>query len=293
MGIDNRSYMHDGGGGGGAVYRSGIGVGLPKPGPAIRWLLIINISGFICQLIFEAGGFHLSAYFGATLGGFWQLWRYITFQFLHGDFWHIGLNMLGLYFLGMPLESKFGTRKFIRFYLTCGVTAGLAYVIAAGILGLDPAFPLIGASGGVFGIILAAAVYFPHIRLLLFFFLPVPIRVAAVIIFGAMIVLVLQGDTNQSQFWSDIAHLGGAVASAVWIWVLPNMGSGIRNQKARRAEGAWQKKMNHRAAQQAEIDRILAKINEKGIASLTGKEKKTLQDATRAQQNQDNEIYRP
>ncbi len=293
MGIDNRTYMHEGGGSGGAVFRSGIGVGMPKPGPAIRWLLIINISVFLCQLIFETAGFKISDFFGATLGGWWQLWRYITFQFLHADFWHIGLNMLGLYFLGMPLENKYGTRKFIKFYLTCGVAAGLAYVIAAGMVGLPSGFPLIGASGGVFGIILAAAVYFPHIKLLLFFFLPVPIRVAAVLIFGAMIVLVLKGDTNQGQFWSDIAHLGGAVAAAVWIWVLPNLSSGIQAQTQRRAEGAWQKKMNIRAADQAEIDRILAKINHRGIGSLTGKEKKTLQDATRAQQKQDKELYRP
>ncbi len=294
MGIENRTYMHQGGGpGGGAVFRSGIGVGLPKPGPAIKWLLIINIAVFLCQQIFEAGGFHLSAYFGATLGGFWQLWRYITFQFLHGDFWHIGLNMLGLYFLGMPLENKFGTRKFIKFYLTCGVTAGLAYVITAGLAGLESYIPLVGASGGVYGIVLAAAVYFPHIKLLLFFFFPVPIRLAAVIFFGAMIMLVLKGDTSQGQFWSHIAHLGGAVAAAVWIWIVPNMSSGISQHKVRRVEGAWRKKMQHRAADQAEIDRILAKINQKGIGSLTSREKKTLQDATKAQQAQDNELYKP
>ncbi len=296
MGIHDRPYMQDGGSGGGPVYRSGLGSGLPKPGPAIKWLLIINVAVFLVQNAFQVGGGNLSSHFGCTLGGWWQLWRYITFQFLHGGIWHIGLNMLGLYFLGMPLEGKWGTRKFVRFYLSCGVTAGLAYVIAAAILQLDASIPLIGASGGVFGVILAAAVYFPHFKLLFMFFFPVPIRIAALIIFGGMGLFILHSAAQgvySPGFWSHVAHLGGAVTGAVWVWIVPRFGQRVSFRREKSRQGAWQRKMSQRTAAQAEIDRILAKINDEGIASLTDKEKKTLQDATRAQKQQDRELYRP
>ena len=112
----------------------------------------------------------------------------MTFQFLHDptSLWHIGLNMLGLYMFGTPLERHWGTKKFLRFYLSCGVAAGVAYVAIGAALGNASWIPLIGASGGVYGILLACAVLFPTFRVILFIF-PVPIRLAAILIFGGML----------------------------------------------------------------------------------------------------------
>jgi len=300
MGLRDRPYWRD-------EQRAGYGgratghltIGLPRPTPAVKALLIINVAVFIVQIFADQPrgpndpGW-MSASFGVTVRGAWQIWRYITFQFLHGGVWHLFLNMLGLYFLGSPLERRFGRQRFLTFYLSCGVVAGLAYVLIGAFGGLPRAMPIIGASGGVYGIVLAAAVYFPHFRLLFFFF-PVPIRLAALVIFGGMILLVLQAAAAGRVYaaMSDVAHLGGAVASAFWIWGLPRLRGQVRRRRDAINRGAWQRKMSQRRAQQEEIDRILDKIRRDGIDSLTRKEKDKLREATIRQREQEREIYRP
>jgi len=280
--------------GGGGLMR-GMSIGLPKPTKAVKWLLIINLAAFVLQLVCDlAFGIRLSDWFGATAGGFWQVWRYVTFQFLHdtGSVWHIGLNMLGLYMLGTPLEQLWGSRRFLRFYLSCGAVAGLLYVIIGLLLGNPRWMPLIGASGGVYGILLACAVLFPHFRIIFLFF-PVPIRLAAIIIFGGMILVLLNGLSAQGQrgsFWSDVAHLGGAGMAAMWIWVIPRFGGIAQGAVQRANRGAWDRKVRRRRDEQAAINVILDKIRTEGLAGLTRKEKRALKEATRAQQQEDRDI---
>ncbi len=204
--------------------------------------------------------------------------------------------MLGLYMLGTPLEQRWGPRAFLRFYLICGAVGGLAYVLA-GVLLLPRwawAQPIIGASGGVYAIVLACAVLFPHFRLILFIF-PVPIRLAALLIFGAMALGVLSslasGQTGP-EFWSDVAHLGGAVAGGAWVWLLPRLRGQLAASRERIRRGAWQRKMDHRAAEQAEVDRVLAKVHDQGLASLNEKEKRILRDASQRQREEEQTIYR-
>ena len=302
MGLHDRPYWREGGSFYDAGGRAGRGVmiGMPRPGRAVKMLLIINLVVFVFQMIFDnpREGYRfgiLSAYFGATPGAFWQLWRYVTFQFLHstGDFFHILLNMLGLYMLGTPLEQQWGTRRFVRFYLICGAVAGVAYVIIGNVVGMADV-PIVGASGGVFGVLLACAVLFPQFRLILFLF-PVPIRFACVVIFGIMGVVVLQAAATgrfSPRFWSEVAHLGGAAAAACWIWALPKLRGAAAEARGRRNRGAWERKLRKRAEEQAEIDRILAKIHDAGLGSLSEREKKILREATRKQQEADSAFNR-
>jgi membrane associated rhomboid family serine protease len=302
MGLHDRPYWRDDAGAEPAGgFMRGMSVGLPKASKAVKWLLIINVAVFVVQQVFLLGfKIDISRWFGATGGGFWQIWRYGTFQFLHdpNSLMHIGLNMLGLYMLGTPLEQLWGLRRFLRFYLSCGVAAGLAYVILGAIFRVPAGFPLIGASGGIYGILLACAVLFPHFKLFFFLF-PVPIRLASAIIFGAMIFMTLQvlagspGDAiRNGEFWSSVAHLGGAGMAALWLWVIPRFG-GIAQGAVRRANrGAWERKMQRQRAEQAEIDRILDKIRMEGLASLTRREKHTLKQATLRQQREDRDISR-
>jgi len=301
MGIYDRPYWKDGGQPGGGPGRSGMGgftIGLPKPGPVIKWLLIVNLVVFLLQLFLDrpttqypAGV--MSQFLGITLGESWQLWRYITFQFLHGDFWHIVLNMIGLYFLGTALERSWGPKRFLRFYLVCGVAAGLAFVVVSALFRQPDWRPLIGASGGVYGVVLACAVLFPQFRIIFLFF-PVPIRLAAVIIFGGMIILVLQAVSYDQigKAMSDVAHLGGAVTAAVWVWVLPKLRGSSRRARVRIEQGAWRRKMKKRDAEETEMDRILQKINTEGLGSLTAREKKILQEATRRQRQEEHDVNR-
>jgi membrane associated rhomboid family serine protease len=297
MGLHDRPYWKDDTNAGTSGEMGGLWYGLPRPTQAVKWLLLITMVAFVVQVVFELT-LHvpLSIWFGATVGGFWQVWRYVTFQFLHdtGSLWHLGLNMLGLYFLGPPLEQFWGSRRFLRFYLSCGAVAGLLYVIAGAILGNISWVPLIGASGGVFGILLACAVLFPHMKLIFVFF-PLPIRLAALIIFAGMILLVLNSlsaGAYSGDFWSSVAHLGGAGMAAMWLWVIPRFSGAAQGIVRRANRGAWQRKMQRRQAEQADIDRILDKIRVEGLASLTRKEKHTLKQATLRQQREDRDISR-
>lgn len=297
MGLHDRPYMRtERPPGGGRV--EGLTIGMPRPTRAVKYMLLINIAVFVAQAFLDKSetGFlglpvragPMSRWLGVTVGGFWQLWRYVTMQFLHGDFIHILFNMLGLYILGTPLEQHWGTRRFLRFYLSCGAVAGLAYVTIGALFQLNPELPIIGASGGVYGIVLACAVFFPQFRIIFLFF-PVPIRFAALIIFGGMILLVLRslGAGHTEAAMSDVAHLGGAVTAAVWVWVLPRVGIRMRLGPNGTGRGRWERKLKRQRRQQEEIDRILDKIRRDGLASLSRHEKRILRQATEQQQAED------
>ncbi|MFW6065267.1 MAG: rhomboid family intramembrane serine protease [Planctomycetota bacterium] len=293
MGIWDRPYMHnrqDRGGQFGGM--GGMRLAMPRPPSAVKLLLIINVAVFILQFVMRGV---LEPVLGVTAGGWWQAWRYVSFQFLHGDFGHILINMLFLYFLGTILERTWGTKRFVWFYLTCGVGAGVSYVVMGTAMNIPGNYPLIGASGGVYGILVACAVFFPHIRVLVFFMFPVSIRVVALISLGIMSMTVLSGlgaeEARGPQFWSEVAHFGGVAVAALWILPMRFSG-GLMRAKGRLNEGAWEKRMQQRSDEQAEMDRILRKINDQGINSLTRKEKRTLQDATRRQQQEDAKIHR-
>ena len=292
MGIYDRPYFREE-----SNYSTGFGrpaggvsFGMPKAGQAVKRLLIINIVVFVAQQFLDRHG-EMSAVLGVTSAAWPQVWRYITFQFLHGGFWHIGLNMLGLYMLGTPLEQYMGQRRFVWFYLSCGVVAGIAYAamgLALGPAKLPPDMPIIGASGGVYAIILACAVRFPQFKLIFFLF-PVPIRTAAVIIFGGMALLILStltGGQVTGAFWSQVAHLGGAVGAAFWIWGLPKLMGLSADVRHKVNQGAWDKKLHRQADEQKTINEILKKVHDQGINSLTAKEKNTLAHATRRQREQ-------
>ncbi len=277
----------------------GLTFGLPRPGRAVKIMLGINVAVFVVQLFLDRPtaaypSGPISRWFGVTVGEPWQIWRFFTAQFLHANFWHILFNMLGLYILGSSLERHYGAKRFVAFYLTCGVAAGLSYVIIGAAMGSAEWIPLIGASGGVYGIVLACAVYFPHF-MIIFLFFPVPIRLAAIIIFGGMIITVLSGLTGggaTSEFWSQAAHFGGAICAAVWIWGVPRFRRAGLDARAKLNQGAWERKMRRRAEDEGEVDRILQKIQDEGLGSLTDREKRTLQDATRRQRDQERDLHR-
>lgn len=261
-------------------------MGLPKPEKGVGGLLLANLAFFVLTA-FDREWFY--THLTLIPADWMQVWRFLTFQFLHAGVFHILFNMIGLYFLGMYLEKAWGTRRFLTFYLVCGAFSGLChvalmYALGGGYIGI----PLLGASGGVYAVIMACAILFPGIRLIVMFF-PMPIRVAAGLFFVISGLMLLSGEGGGV---SHAAHFGGMVIALVWLVVLPRLREHSAETRQKLNEGTWQRKQQQQARQDEDIDRILAKIRREGIDSLTSREKKTLKDATERQRREDRKIGR-
>lgn len=250
---------------------------LPKMTPAVKWLLIINVAVFVLGLLSRP----LAVFSGTWLAldtTSWmtivQPWRLLTYQFLHGDTWHIFGNMLGLFFLAPSLERFWGSRRFVLFYLGCGVAGGLFYIFLAGV-GWLSAGVMVGASGAVLGVVAACAVLFPHFNLVYFVF-PVPIRILAIGLMAIYTVNVLLG-FGQGGAGGDAAHVGGMLAGFAYVLAQPAWDRLTLKLRC----GSWEKRMEDGRRLQIEVDRILAKVHHSGLHSLTRREKATLKRATR------------
>lgn len=276
MGLYDRHYTreHLGGTGGPSNMR----FGFPPWTPLVKKLIIINavvfflgISPQVNRIIFTWFSVDTRSWLSMI-----QLWRLITYQFVHSGFWHIAMNMLVLYFLGPTLEKFWGSRKFLYFYLGCGVVGGLFYSFLT-IVGWLASGVLVGASGAILGLLAACAILFPHFVVFILLF-PVPIRVASIVLAVGYLVFVLQKGSNAG---GDAAHLAGMAAGACYIWFKP-----WRDKFMGRFDKPLREnKINSEADLQKEVDRILDKVHEEGIASLTHKEKKILRKATYAEKS--------
>jgi len=214
--------------------------------------------------------------FPYSLGAVLQVWRLITYQFLHGSVMHILFNMLGLFFLGPTLEQHWGGRRFLIFYLSCGVAGALFYILLVAVGSLH-ALPMIGASGAILGMLAACAILFPHFVVFLIVF-PVPIRTAAVILTLVYLASLITVGQNAG---GDAAHLAGMAAGAAYV-VSQRWRETLRYKLAarlRRNKAATQHSL------QAELDQILDKVHREGIHSLTRREKKILKQATDAERS--------
>jgi membrane associated rhomboid family serine protease len=192
------------------------------------WLIIINVVVFIVDILLFRHGIgyvvtiprvgsmlfpplqfwgHFSEVFAI---GKLQLWRFITFQFLHENLSHIVFNMITLYFFGPLVEEEMGRRQFLPFYLLCGMGGAAMYLLLL-VLGFHIGsawVPLIGASAGIFGVLVAAAVLEPHAEVLVFGIIPIPLRrMAYLFILYALFTVLFSGSNAGGQ----AAHLGGAV----------------------------------------------------------------------------------
>jgi membrane associated rhomboid family serine protease len=256
-------------------------IGLPRLTDGVKWLLILNVAIFLVEAIsgqMDKGRTNYFEMWGALIPDGWmiaQVWRLVTYQFLHATLIHIAFNMLTLYMFGPKLEAWWGTRKFVTYYLLCGVAAGVVY-IAVTLMGLLQVGVLIGASGAILGILAACAILFPR-DVMLFYFIPTPMWVAALLFVALFAYALLTGQANAG---GNVAHLGGMAAGAAYCWFGPRVSSALTTRR----RSAWDKKMDQQRRLQIEVDKILDKVHEKGIGSLSRGEKRLLQEATRLEQ---------
>lgn len=187
--------------------------------PGVRWLLIANAVCFVLYFLaartqYGALFAHLALSPRAVLTQF-ELWQLVTYMFLHSPlgFGHILMNMLALWMFGGPLEDTWGTRRFLHFYFFCGIGAGICVVVMNTLAGSMNS-RTIGASGAVYGVLIAFGILFPRAIIYLFLMFPIEAR-WFVLILGAIVFLSAVGDTGGGV--SHFAHLGGLLFGYLWL----------------------------------------------------------------------------
>ena len=189
---------------------------LPKATQALLW---INGGVFLLQLLLGSATFvpfqlwplgdysSLGGMAGVPPGAGFMPWQLLTYGFMHdpSNYGHILFNMLALLMFGAPLEYTWGTQRFLTYYLVCVVGAGLTYLGWAAVVGIPES--VIGASGGVFGLLLAYGMLFPKQRVMLLF-PPIPMD-ARTLVIGYGVVELLLGVTGLASGVAHFAHLGG------------------------------------------------------------------------------------
>lgn len=181
--------------------------------PAVKWLIIANVVMFLATLAYGQIVLYLGLSPEIIVERLW-VWQLVTYLFLHGGPAHILFNMLGIWMFGVELERLWGTRQFLKYYAITGVGAGLT-VLAVGILlgsqSVTYKAITIGASGALYGLLVAFAFYYPDRPLLMFFLFPIPAKYFVMIV-GAMAFL-----STPNQGVSETAHLGGLAIGYLYL----------------------------------------------------------------------------
>ena len=255
--------------------------------PWVKRLLIANTVAFALTWVIGPGFVFEWFSFQPTKVLF-RPWTPFSYMFLHGDFWHVFINMLVLFFFGQPLESKWGSREFVRYYLICGL-GGVALSF------LFVSYSIIGASAAVYGVMLAFAMVWPDAPIYVWGIFPVKAKWLV-----AFLVLV----TFTSAFGgagggiAHFAHLGGFAAGLLYLktdWrasqTIQNMGKAARarrfaivpREEREAAAGAQRRRSDDSSEKKTldAVDRVLDKISAEGMASLTEQEKKLLDEVSK------------
>jgi membrane associated rhomboid family serine protease len=279
VGIYDRDYYRQG----------GSGFQLRAPRTAVVTIILINVAVLIVEqfdpnLVVTTLGCH--AKIDDTLTHPWMWWQLLTCGFVHApkDVGHILWNMLTLFFLGRDVEEWYGTREFVRIYLVAIVIASLTWAICTKVF--DPSEPglMFGASGAVATVVVLYALLFPRRTLLVMFVLPLP----AWLVGALMIGIDVYGAMHRGQPVAYTAHLGGAAFALAYFNFHWNLGNIVRPAVA------WVKSRSRPPLKvfkpddgpsgpvtDDEVDRILTKIHREGEQSLTAKERRVMEKASR------------
>ena len=201
-------------------YQSPVGFGFDfRITPAVKKLLIANVAAFVFSVLAGAAGggqlirsmLMLTPF---TVTHQLAIWQLVTYMFLHAGIWHILFNMFALWMFGCDLERAWGRRRFYFYYFLTGIGAGLTVVL------LSPfsMIPTVGASGAIYGVLLAYGLLFPNriilVPIFFFFFFPIPAKILVMILGGIAFLSALSspGDTV-----SHVAHLGGLVVGFLYL----------------------------------------------------------------------------
>lgn len=258
------------------------------------WLIVVNVAIHFLAItmlpvLYQIGELTVYSAFQRL-----EVWRLITFQFLHNpeSLTHVLFNMFGLWVFGPMVERYLGGKKYLAFYLVCGLAGGLLFTVLTlvGFLPNGINTPLIGASAGVFGVIVACAFVSPNtVVQLLFPPIPLKMKTFAYGYVAIAFVSLIMGSNNAG---GEAAHMGGAVAGYFFIrhsHLLADFFDVFNDSRKPKGGGSGKRKSAYRnynnsgskGPSQDDIDKILQKVSQKGLASLTEREKKLLAQASK------------
>lgn len=240
--------------------------------PWVTRLLVANVGVFLLQISMPSITMAF-AYVPAL--GLMRPWTVITYMFLHGGMMHLLFNMIALYFFGPRIESRLGSKRFAILYFVSGVSGALVSTFFA------PNSPIIGASAGVFGVMMAFAMFWPREKILIWGIIPMEIRVMVIL---TTIFALYSGFRGSAGGVADFAHLGGYAGAYIYLkWMERNSGARRFKKKVTTPSPKVEKHLatNFKNVNltgvhdltKEEVNRILDKIGSEGMESLTAEEK--------------------
>jgi membrane associated rhomboid family serine protease len=250
--------------------------------PAIRTLIIANVVVFLVANIAGGGFYDMFGLVPAHVLRDRWIWQPFSYLFVHGGVMHLLFNLFALWMFGLPVESQWGELEFIKFFFICGLGAAAASIALAP----HSTLPVIGASGPVYGMLVAFAMLYPDSVVYLYFLIPVKASHMA-ILFG--LIEFFTGASGATPGVARFAHLGGMLTGYLyirWWWVVKIKARALFRRVSEGAAAAAPRVTRRPArvepqlsseekeqAEMAEIDRILDKILVSGLDSLTDEEK--------------------
>ena len=237
--------------------------------PFVRALLFANIGVFFLQQTVDVVSYYLIFVPQLVLVRPWTL---VTYMFLHGGTMHLVFNMLGLFFFGPRVEERLGSRSFLFLYFISGITGALLSLV------MGQNAPIVGASAGIFGIMLAFAWFWPDVPIYIWGVLPIPARMLVII---TTVLTLWQAGAGRGGNIAHFAHLGGYVGAFLYLkWLdrkrqdfkkKATAGTPVRELKFTKRPEVDLKKVHE--VNREEVNRILDKISAHGMSSLTVQER--------------------
>lgn len=241
--------------------------------PWVTRLLIANIAMFALQSFLSPSLVNALVFVPGLIVV--RPWAVVTYMFLHGSLTHLLFNMLGLFFFGSRVEARLGERRFLTLYFVSGITGAIASLV------FTPSAAVIGASAGVFGVMLAFAMFWPRERIYIWGIIPVEARILVII---TTVMTLYAGFGGRGGNTAHFAHLGGYLGAWVYLWYLSRNTAqrrfkarmnAVEPQVVRRVPTLRRDHLNLEgvhALTREEVDRILDKISAEGMHSLTPEE---------------------